>query len=70
MQSPLFETEEDAIYWVYKNMALAIKQKNNPPNAPLIFIFTSDYAYLQVVEHLGQQLFKHQQEKYKKFEND
>ena len=58
----LFPTEHDAIKWVASNIALAIKPKNKSKTL-LVNPFTSVHAHIQVVEHLGQQLFKHQQEK-------
>ena len=56
----LFESEEQAINWVYLNIALAIKPKKKAKTM-LIFPFTSNNALMQVIEHLGQELFKHQQ---------
>ena len=57
----LFKTEEEAITWVYRNIALAIKPKHKDKTM-LIFPFISAYAHKQVVEHLAEQLFKYQQE--------
>ena len=57
----LFESEEEAITWVGMNIPIAIKPKNKAKTT-LEFPFTSTYAHEQVVEHLGKQLFKHQQE--------
>jgi hypothetical protein len=57
----LFKTEEETITWVYRNIALAIKPKHKD-KTKLVFPFISAYAHKQVVEHLGEQLFKYQQE--------
>jgi len=57
----LFNTEEEAIAWVYRNIALAIRPKHED-KTKLVFPFISAHAHKQVVEHLAKQLFKHQQE--------
>jgi hypothetical protein len=57
----LFATEHDAIKWVGMNIAFAVKPKNYT-KAQFVYPFVSNYAHTQVVEHLGKQLFKHQQE--------
>jgi hypothetical protein len=59
---PLFESEQDAINWVRMNIAFAVKPKNYA-KAQFVYPFVSNYAHTQVVEHLGKQLFKHQQTK-------
>ncbi len=57
----LFNTEEEAIKWVGLNIALMIKPKRE---AKTVFVnpFTSADAFIQVVEHLGKKLFKHQEQ--------
>ena len=60
----LFETERDAIHWVASNIALAIKPKKKAKTI-LVNPFTSVDAHIQVVENLGKELFKFQQEKIK-----
>jgi len=65
----LFETEEEAITWIYKNMALAIKPQHEDKTT-LVYPFIHAYAHKQVVEHLAKQLFKHQQEKLKQNNNE
>jgi hypothetical protein len=57
----LFKTEEEAITWVGMNIPIAIKPKNKAKTT-LEVPFTSTYAHEQVVEHLGEQLFKYQQQ--------
>ena len=61
----LFETEDDAIKWVGMNIALAIKPKNKSNTFSLVSPFSSLYAHQEVVENLGKELFKFQQEKIK-----
>ena len=56
----LFATENDAIKWVASNIALAIKPKKKAKTV-FVYPFNSVYAHIQVVEHLGKELFKHQQ---------
>ena len=59
----LFATEHDAIKWVASNIALAIKPKKKIDNViKFVNPFTSVHAHIQIVEHLGKQLYKHQQE--------
>jgi hypothetical protein len=58
---PLFESEDEAITWLYMNVPLAIEPTKKAKTF-LVFPFTSAHAHKQVVEHLGEQLFKHQQE--------
>ena len=55
-----FKSEEEAIAWVGMNIAFAVKPKNYT-KAQFVYPFVSNYAHTQVVEHLGKQLFKHQQ---------
>jgi len=57
----LFNSEEEAIAWVGMNIPIAIKPKNKA-KMTLEDPFSSYYAHVQVVEHLGKELFKHQQE--------
>lgn len=61
MKPPLFKSEEEAIKWVGMNIALAITPKNKAKTL-LVSPFTSAHAHSVVVENLGKQLFKHQQE--------
>jgi hypothetical protein len=56
----LFPTEHDAIKWVASNIALAIKPKNKAKTM-FVYPFSSVHANIQVAEHLGKELFKHQQ---------
>jgi ABC-type uncharacterized transport system involved in gliding motility auxiliary subunit len=59
----LFKSEEDAIAWVASNIALAIKHKKKTDYViKFVNPFTSANAHKQVVEHLGKQLYKHQQQ--------
>lgn len=60
----LFETEDDAIKWVASNIALAIKPKKKAKTL-YVYPFTSVHAHVVIVEHLGKELFKYQQEKIK-----
>jgi hypothetical protein len=57
----LFNTEEEAIKWVYSNIALAIQPKNKSKTM-YIFPYISHHAHKIVVEALGKELFKHQKE--------
>ena len=57
----LFNSEEDAIKWVFLNIPLVVQAKKKSSKFPLIFPYISANAYQQIVEHLGKQLFKHQQ---------
>ena len=57
----LFNSEEEAVAWLYMNVPLAIEPTKKAKTF-LVFPFTSAHAHKQVVEHLGKQLFKHQQE--------
>ena len=56
----LFPTEHDAIKWVAFNIALAIKPKKKAKTL-LVNPFTSVHAHIVIVESLGKELFKHQQ---------
>jgi hypothetical protein len=56
----LFATEHDAIKWVGSNIALAIKPKKKAKTM-YVYPFTSVHAHIVIVESLGKQLFKHQQ---------
>ena len=59
----LFNSEEDAIIWVGMNIPLAIKPKKKIDYIiKFVNPFSSIYAHTQVVEHLGKELYKHQQE--------
>jgi hypothetical protein len=57
----LFKSEQEAIAWVASNIALAIQPKNKTKTM-YIFPYISHYAHQVVVEGLGKELFKHQQE--------
>ena len=61
----LFNTEEEAITWVGMNIALAIISKNKAKTL-LVSPFTSAHAHSVVVENLGRELFKYQQEEINK----
>jgi hypothetical protein len=58
---PIFKSEDEAIAWVGRNIALAIQPKNKTKTM-YIFPYISSYAHKVVVESLGKELFKHQQE--------
>ena len=57
----LFNTEEEAIAWVGSNIALAIQPKYKTKTMYL-FPYISHHAHKIVVEGLGKELYKHQQE--------
>ena len=57
----LFNTEEEAITWVGRNIALAI-QPMDKTKTMYLFPYISHHAHKIVVEGLGKELFKHQQE--------
>jgi len=57
----LFNTEEEAITWVASNIALAIKPKKKAKTM-FVYPFRSVDAHIVIVEHLGKELFKHQEE--------
>jgi len=57
----LFNSEEETIAWVYRNIALAIQPKDKSKTMYL-FPYISHYAHKIVVEGLGKELYKHQQE--------
>jgi len=58
---PIFDSEEEVITWLYMNVPLAIEPTKKAKTF-LVFPFTSAHAHKQVVEHLGKQLYKLQQE--------
>jgi hypothetical protein len=58
----LFKTEDEAIKWVASNIALAIKPKKKTDSIKFVYPFRSVDAHIQIVEHLGKQLYKHQQQ--------
>lgn len=60
----LFKTEEDAIKWVSRNIAFAIKPKRKA-KTKLIYPFTSIHSADEVVNHLGKDLFNYQREQLK-----
>jgi hypothetical protein len=57
----LFESEEEAIAWVASHIALAIQPKDKTKTMYL-FPYISHHAHKIVVEGLGKELYKHQQE--------
>lgn len=57
----LFATEHDAIKWVASNIALAIKPKKKSKTV-FVYPFNSVHAHIVIVESLGKELFKYQQE--------
>jgi len=59
----LFNTEEEAIAWVGRNIALVITPKKKTDyTIKFVYPFRSVDAHVKIVEHLGKQLFKYQQE--------
>lgn len=62
---PIFESQEESIKWVGMNIALAIPVKSKTKKN-FVFPFRSWNAHNIVVENLGKQLFKHQEETLKK----
>lgn len=61
----LFKSEDDAIKWVGMNIALAIKPKKKA-KTKLIYPFSSFHSHNEVINHLGKDLYKYQQEQLKK----
>ena len=57
----LFSSEDEAIKWVAMNIPFVVKPKKYT-KAQFVYPFVTNYAHTQVVEHLGKQLYKHQQE--------
>jgi hypothetical protein len=56
----LFKSEEEAINWVYLNIPFVVLPKKKAKTM-LVCAFSSVNAHFQVIEHLGKQLYKHQQ---------
>jgi hypothetical protein len=56
----LFKTEQDAIIWIAENIPFAVKPKKKSKHK-LIYSFSSGNAQQQVIEHLGKELYKLQE---------
>jgi hypothetical protein len=61
MKPPLFKSEEEAINWVYLNIPFVVLPKKKAKTM-LVCAFSSVNAHSVVVENLGRELFKYQQE--------
>ena len=60
----LFKSQEEAVTWIYRNIAIAVRPKHED-KTKLVFPFISAYSHKQVVENLAKELFKYQEETFK-----